>query len=325
MSDGFGIRMTIGNSWSHIHHQEQSVRYHGRRRLVEECEIVRVEAVQRAFGRKALLAAIRQARPLRWPITGGFFDVWFVDVFHRLPGKIERWSSWEDGNTRIWLMCPRCWKKVGNLYFYFLPGSSGLSELWCRKCHDLTYQSINCGGNLWYRTVARPMKRLLKDKERLRAKKPTPLILARLTQLERQMQVLRERARPKAPPRSPSWSSHVPAVRQRRRYRDLSLIGDEMGNECVARPNAPTSHRSKPVGQRKPLLRERKTVEMTSVAEAVRQAELRLVLKLLPALDNAVRELERSPEWAGSPKLADAKQTLERIRLLGEQNATEPK
>ena len=74
------------------------------------------------------------------------------------------------------------------------------------------------------------------------------------------------------------------------------------------------------MGQRKPLLRERATVEVASVAEAVRQAELRLVLKLLPHAEKAVREAERSPAWAGSPKLADAKQTLERMRKLREQN-----
>ncbi len=74
------------------------------------------------------------------------------------------------------------------------------------------------------------------------------------------------------------------------------------------------------MGQRKPLLREQETVEIVSVAEAIRQAELGTVMKLLPALDNAVRELERSPEWANSPKLADAKQMLERMRKLREQN-----
>ena len=79
------------------------------------------------------------------------------------------------------------------------------------------------------------------------------------------------------------------------------------------------------MGQRKPLLREQENVEMVCVAEAMRQAELRLVLKLLPQAEKAVRELERSPAWAGSPKLADAKQTLERIRTLREQNATESK
>ncbi len=80
------------------------------------------------------------------------------------------------------------------------------------------------------------------------------------------------------------------------------------------------------MGQRKPLLRERKTVEMRSVAEAVRQAELRLVLKLLPHAEKAVREAERSPAWADSPKLADAKQMLKRIRMLREQrDRIEPK
>lgn len=299
----------------------------GKRRLVEECETIRVGAVQRAFGKKALLEAIRGAEPLRLPVLGGHFDVWFIDALHRLPGQSGRWSSWEEGNTRLWLVCTRCRQPVARLYYYSLPGSSGLSELWCRRCHGLTYQSVNCGKNRWYREVARPMKRLLKEKARLLARKPTARIQARLTELELLMQILRERAKPKtSPPRRPRRPYRRPAVSQRRPYRDLSLIGDVMGNPCVARPSRPTSVRNKPLGQQKSLLREPEPDEMEPVLEAWRQAELGMVLKLLPLAEKAVQEAERSPEWAGSLKLARVKQGLEETRtLLEQQGRTEPK
>ena len=170
------------------------------------------------------------------------------------------------------------------------------------------------------------MKRLLKEREKLQAKKSTARMQGRLGAIERQLQYLQAQAKPKTPPRKPSEVDRSTAIPQRRPYRDLTLIGDEMGNECVARPNAPTSHKGKPVGQLKPLLRERKTVEMATVGEAVRQAELRMVLDLQPLVDKAVQEAEQSTEWADSPRLANAKQMLERMRTLREQiGRTEPK
>ena len=47
--------------------------YPGRRRLVEECEVVRVEAIQQAFGKKALLTAICQCLPLSTADFRGLF------------------------------------------------------------------------------------------------------------------------------------------------------------------------------------------------------------------------------------------------------------
>ena len=74
------------------------------------------------------------------------------------------------------------------------------------------------------------------------------------------------------------------------------------------------------MGQRKSLLREREPVEMAPVLEAWRQAQLGMVMELLPLAEKAAQEAERSPEWAESSRLAHAKQGLERIRMLREQN-----
>ena len=271
-------RSIFGNFTGRDTGREQVARNPGKRRLVEECEIVRIEAVQRAFGKKALLEAIRRNEPFRVPVRGGDFDVWFVDVPHRLPGRVEQWSSREEGMVRLYLWCPGCQRRKMKLRYYLLPGGSGVSELRCRKCHGLRYQSVNCGGNRWYREVARPMKRLLKEKNRLQARRPTSRSQARLAQIERHIQLLRDHARPKTPPRKPRWSHRRPAIRQKRLYRDLSLIGDWMGNQCVARSSGPTSHRSKALGQRKSLLKEREPVEMAPVLETWRRTQLGMVL-----------------------------------------------
>jgi len=73
--------------------------------LVEECQTISIYAVQRAFGKKPLIAAIRQARPFPLQVTGGHFEVWLVDESHRLPGRYERWSCLEDGTARLWFIC----------------------------------------------------------------------------------------------------------------------------------------------------------------------------------------------------------------------------
>ena len=231
------------------HRQRDGCKHSLQAPLVEECEIVRIEAVQRAFGKKALLAAVRQAQSFRLPVVGGHFDVWFVDVPHRLPGRVEQWASREDGTVRLYLWCPGCQRRKTKLRYYFLPGGSGLSELRCQECHDLAYQSVNCGGNRWWREIARPLKRLLREKESLSVKLPSPRYDARIREIDNAIAVLRQKAEPK------QRRGCQALFRERRPYRDLSLIGDWMGNQCVARSSGPMSHRSKPVGQRKSLLR----------------------------------------------------------------------
>lgn len=216
MSDNLRIRNLLGNSRSG---------YPGRRRLVEECEVVRIEVVQQAFGKKKLMETVRQARPFRLPVPGGYFDVLVLDVPHRLPGSLERWSCREDGTIRLYFWCLGCRRKVSKLYYYFLGhGSSVRSELLCRRCHGLTYQSVNCGKSQWYKKKARPLKRLLKEKERLQAKKPTARIRERLAQTERVLTYLRGEPKPKTHPQHPRVPYGWPVIGQRRPYRDLSLI-----------------------------------------------------------------------------------------------------
>lgn len=224
MSDNSKSRPFLGNFGSPWEELERLYRHPGKRRLVEECEAVSVYAVQRAFGKKALIAAIRQARPFRLPVPGGYFDIWLVDEPHRMPGKQERWSSLEEGTVRLWLICPACRRKVAKLYCYHLaPGSLARSDLLCRQCHGLTYQSSNCGGNRWYREVARPMKRLLREKRKLLAGRNGPRIAARLALVENQILTLRQKLKSRTQRRAQNMG-YGPAVRERRPYRDLALL-----------------------------------------------------------------------------------------------------
>jgi hypothetical protein len=188
--------------------------------LVEESEIILVYALQRAFGKKALLAAMREARPFRVPVLGGYFDVWLTDEIHRLPGRQARWSSPEDGTCRLWLVCTGCRQTVAKLYYYFTDGLR--SDLLCRTCHRLTYLSVNSGGRRWYREVARPLKRLLAEKERLSDQRGDRH-RDRLLEIEAQVRALKERLKPKTKP------TRLPLGRlgtsQKRPYRAIHLLG----------------------------------------------------------------------------------------------------
>jgi hypothetical protein len=168
------------------------------------------------------MEAIRQARPVRLSVLGGSFDLWLIDQLHRLPGG--RWSSLETHNCRLWLQCPGCQRVVGKLYyFYFAPDSLALSDLRCRKCHGLVYQSQNCGGNRWYEEIARPLKRILQQKHKLLAKQSTPRTATRLARIEDEIRALREMAKPKTGrrKRNPRFRS---SDAQRRPYRDVALL-----------------------------------------------------------------------------------------------------
>lgn len=130
--------------------------------------------------------------------------------------------SLEGGTARLWFICPRCRRKVAKLYYYHLaPGSAARSDLLCRRCHGLTYQSVNCGGNRWYREVARPMKRLLREKRRLLGRQHKPRAAARLAQVESEIRILREKVKPQ---RRRGTQNYGLAVRERRPYRDLAWL-----------------------------------------------------------------------------------------------------
>ena len=219
MSDIFEIRPIVGNFGNRESERKSQSPFPGKRRLVEECEKISIYAVQRAFGKKALLEAVRQARTFRVPVFGGYFDLDLTYEAHRLPGRYEQWATLEDGTARLWLVCPSCLRKVQKLYYFHYPGTVERSPLLCRLCHGLVYQCSNCGGNRWYKQVARPFKALLKERDRLLARRDSSRVRARLLLIEAEIEALKKQVRPKTKRiRSDWWKS------QRRPYRNIGLL-----------------------------------------------------------------------------------------------------
>ncbi len=190
----------------------------GQKRLAEECNVVSVARLKRDLGKKRLIGCIHENHPLRFRFRGIPFEVWLTDESHRLPGKRERWSSLDSGTARLWLVCAGCWRKAAKLFWYELhPGSNAPSELRCRICHGLTYQSKNSSGNRWFREVAKPLKALLRKRSRVSG--ASAKACARLAAIDREIDLLLKRHF--STPRDPSRQAQS---RVRRPYRDVTPI-----------------------------------------------------------------------------------------------------
>jgi hypothetical protein len=139
-----------------------------KRRLVEECRTVTVSDLRAQFGRPALLHAIRECEPvMAWVAYCSSMSVYVTSEMHRLPTKREKWSNTGAGNARIWLTCPKCQRRAIKLFYFETEGPERISELLCRKCHDLTYVSRNCGGNKFYTRVIKPLRQLKRIEKQL--------------------------------------------------------------------------------------------------------------------------------------------------------------
>jgi hypothetical protein len=110
---------------------------------------------------------------------------------------------------------------VAKLHYFALPNTSQLSDLLCRHCHNLTYLTTNCGGNRWFKEVARPLKRLLREREGL-PWQPGARDRDRLAGIDAQIRALKDKLKPKSK-RARSPGSGL-AMRERRPYRNISLV-----------------------------------------------------------------------------------------------------
>ena len=205
-------------------HMGASAYSYSPRPLVEECLAIRLADLRRIFGRKELLKAADDARPVRLDIQGNRFFVYLLAEPFWPPRQNRALSDRQ--LKRLWLVCPACRRRVRTLYA--LPRSpepNALFSAQCRTCHGLVYQSQNCGKNRWWRQIARPLKRLLRRRRQLLARKPSPKTEQQVALLDQSIRVLRLRAAPKT--RASSHESKTragPAARIRRPYRDVSLI-----------------------------------------------------------------------------------------------------
>lgn len=218
MSDNSQCRSFMGNSAGGpgqgagaLCHRES------RRRLVEETQVLTIRAVRKAVGKPAILTAIRQACPLRLRVFGREFELYFVEEMHRLPGRLTRYSSNESGDVRVWLQCPYCLRTVANLHCFVYPGTSEVSELACRRCHRLQYMSVNCGKSRWYKVFGRQIKRLARERDKLLSRRPTPGTIARLREIDTQIEALARKGRTKV-------LRSGGRTRERRPYRNVALL-----------------------------------------------------------------------------------------------------
>jgi hypothetical protein len=195
---------------------------HPPKRLVEECIALSTGDLKRLFGRKALLKAAEDARPVGVKLGRQSFSIYLVTEPHRLPGR--RASLSDSDLLRLWLSCFGCRRKVRKLFTYpIFPGSSRLYELLCRRCHDLAYLSENSGNRKWYRNIVKPLRRLEKERERLMRRVQSPRNLERLKELDQMAWILHQRAKPKSRPRKRPLEASDPQPRKRR-YRDINLV-----------------------------------------------------------------------------------------------------
>lgn len=187
------------------------------RRLVEECVAVSIADLQRGFGRKTLLAAVNNAHPLQYRLEGQWFEIYFLTE----PMPTGRHRTLDDGPVRMWVSCPRCCHRARKLYtFPLLAGSQALADLRCRKCHNLVYQSQHCCKNRWWKDVAMPVKRLLRKRQRLLARKQSAKVQAKLEEVNRLIWITQQRAKPKSSSRKRLSQS----TGMKRPYRDLEPI-----------------------------------------------------------------------------------------------------
>jgi hypothetical protein len=221
MSDNFDPRLFLGNFNRSPQAKPILGHFQGRRPLAEELEVVTIGAIRQCFGKKTLIDLIRRRAPLELPLPGGTAQVYLTWDSHHMPGPIDRKSMLEDKTARVWMLCPGCRRRVAKLFYTLWDASRGSrSELLCRTCNGLTYQSMNSGGTKWYRAVVRPLKRLLKQKAKLMAMAPRPQRTRELQAIDAELQRIRGVKGPGKKHRNPKHRSSS----DRRPYRDVTLV-----------------------------------------------------------------------------------------------------
>jgi hypothetical protein len=220
MSDNLGFRPNWGNLSRRSHLERRMDRnnfpYPSRRPLVEEALFVNMRDVQQIYGRKKLLRAADEGRPISVQLGSHSFPVYLLWAPHHLPGRAERWSDISHGNCRIYFICPSCQRRIRILYENPRPLVSDLPPIGCRRCLHLVYASENSCKNIWWREIVRPLRHLYRQREKLFARKRTPRVAEELNQIEGLIYIYTQRAKPKRRTRILSGV--------KRPYRNVSMV-----------------------------------------------------------------------------------------------------
>lgn len=216
VSDMMQNKLLSGNFTEHSYLETDRGRlthpYPDRKRLVEECFSFSLSDLRSIYKRNVLIQLAENGRPAEIRIEGKWFPL-YLSVEYLIRSKHFRDTT---EITRLWMICPACSRQVRILYTYPLGAESNvLAELKCRQCHNLKYQSQNCGDNIWWRMSALPLKRLCKRQDRLIKMKRTQHIRDELEIIDGQILMLMQRAKPKG------RTQRRPGVR--RPYRDVNL------------------------------------------------------------------------------------------------------
>ena len=190
--------------------------------LAEECSELTVADLRRTFGRKALIAAANEARPLRFWMGAQRYDLYVLVEMMRLPIRGCRSS---DGEVlRVWLSCPRCRTRRRKLFVP--PGETGPSRSYtmsCRACLQLKYLSSRSWNRVWYRDLVLPLRQLLRERRQLLDRaRHSAKVKARLDEIDVVTFALKNRACCRN--RTGRRRQRVAAPAVRRRYRNLAHV-----------------------------------------------------------------------------------------------------
>ena len=83
MSDNSHLRLFLGNFDRSPKAKPILGHFQGKRPLAEECEVVKIGAIRRHFGKKVLIDLIRHRTPLELPLLGGSENVFLTWDSHR--------------------------------------------------------------------------------------------------------------------------------------------------------------------------------------------------------------------------------------------------
>lgn len=191
--------------------------------LVEEATSLSLADLKRQFGRKALLAAVRDACPVRCQVAGIWQLIYLIYEPHRLPGRRTKWSDPEAGNVRLWLVCPLCRGRARILYYHPYSTLSDSNSLGCRRCLGLRYLSQNSWNRVWFREIVMPLKRLMRSRQRLLQRMQTRRTMEMLGEIEELISIYRKRAETRVCRRH-AKTMNYPRTKRQYRNLDLSLI-----------------------------------------------------------------------------------------------------
>jgi hypothetical protein len=221
MSDNFGYQRSDSGNFLERRggggrRGETNSVYPCRRGLVEEAISVSIQDLGLVHRRRKMLRAADEGFPISISLGGKSLEAYLTFDIHRLPVRHEQWSDPARGDIRLWFVCSHCRRRARKLYIGPLHESDSNQELGCRKCKNLVYMSQYSGQRKWWRMSAAPIRRLLRQRNKLMERKSSQKVIRKLDEIERMLWIFKQRAVPKSPQRT--------ATGKKRGYKNIELV-----------------------------------------------------------------------------------------------------